>query len=461
LCKKIFSQKTRSNLLLMSEKEEKQKRGPGGWDKVLEREEAGVSPGREWETLLWQSAMRQFIEAGNILELDETLLSRVRGPKRALTATLPVKMDSGQVREFVAYRVQHSLALGPSKGGIRLAPGVSLGECAALAFWMTMKCALFRLPFGGAKGGIRVDPNRLSTEEREGLIRRYTSEFIPLLGPDRDIPAPDMGTGPDDMAWIMDTYSQNIGDTTPNVVTGKPLELDGIEGRVSATGLGAVLCLEGYLDHLGDKLKGKRCAVQGLGNVGMVVVEELAKRGANIIAVGDVSGSLVNEQGMSVPAIKKWIKEKRFIRDCPEGDFCGRDDLLEVKTDILIPAALEEQIRSDNVDRIQADIILEAANGPVTPSADDRLLERGVVVIPDILANAGGVTVSYFEWVQGRNRFLWSKEEVERELEKQMARALARVLGMQEERGISLRQASGAIALKHLAEAVRLRGTYP
>jgi glutamate dehydrogenase (NAD(P)+) len=437
-----------------------ERRGRGGWDDVLDTEAYLVAPGAEWRSELYRVAVEQFERAANALGLEPDIRERLLEPRRALVVNFPVRRDSGVVQEFTGYRVQHSLVMGPTKGGMRLAPGVSLGECAALAMWMTYKCALLGLPFGGAKGGVRCDPNRLSEGEIERVIRRYTAEISPIIGPDRDIGAPDMATGEREMAWVMDTYSQEVGQAVPGIVTGKPEALGGTEGRRVATGLGVVFCVEAALEHLGWDLAGQRVVVQGFGKVGGVIAGELAERGARLVAVADVSGGVVNESGLDVDALAAWIQEYEFLRGFPGGDGVGRRDVLTVPCDILIPAALERQITEENVAGIDCRLVVEAANGPTTPEADRALAERGIPVVPDVLANAGGVTVSYYEWVQDIQRERWSAQDVIKRLEGQMRAAADRVLNAKGY-GPDWRTAALSIGIERVAEASRLRAIYP
>jgi glutamate dehydrogenase (NAD(P)+) len=408
-------------------------------------------------------AVEQFAGAADVLELDAELRTRLLEPRRSMVVNFPVRLDNGQVQSFTGYRVQHTLTMGPTKGGIRYAPGVSLGECAALAMWMTFKCALLGLPFGGAKGGVRCDPNRLSVGELERITRRYAAELIPVIGPDRDIPAPDMATGEREMAWFMDTYSQQVGHPVPEIVTGKPLVLGGTAGRLTATGLGAVFCLEAGLERRGASVAGARVAVQGFGKVGAVAALELFNRGAKIVALADVSGGLVEPAGLDVPALLAWSAEggERYLRDWPGAQHVSRTDVLETACEILIPAALERQIDTDNAHRLQCDVILEAANGPTTPEADAILADRGITVIPDVLANAGGVTVSYFEWVQDQQMFFWGPEEVAQRLKHHMHQALDRVLATAQRLDVDHRTAALTVAIERVAEAARLRAIYP
>ena len=351
--------------------------------------------------------------------------------------------------------------MGPMKGGFRYGPGVSLGECAALAMWMTFKCALVGLPFGGAKGGVRCDPNRLSDGELERVTRRYASEIFPIIGPDRDIPAPDIATGEREMAWFMDTYSQQVGHPVPEIVTGKPLVLGGTEGRDIATGLGVVYCVEELMEAAGERVDSQRAIVQGYGNVGGTVVRELAQRGATIVGVSDVTGGVVDPDGLDVAQLDAWVSEHRFLRDFPGGEAVSRRAVLEQECDILIPAAVEQQITEKNADRIDCRWVVEGANGPTTPEADEILEQRGIEVLPDVLANAGGVTVSYFEWVQDQQKLAWQGAEVAARLRMQLDDAFARVLEAKEQRATDWRTAAQAVAIERVADASRLRTIYP
>ncbi len=438
-----------------------ERRGTGGWDEVLETEAHNVGPGREWRSELYRVALDQFGRAADVLGLNGDVRERLTEPRRALVMNFPVHRDSGEVEEFTGYRVQHTLVMGPTKGGLRFAPGVSLGECAALAMWMTWKCALLGLPFGGAKGGVRCDPNRLSAGEMERVMRRYTAEAFPVIGPDRDIPAPDMATGEREMSWLMDTYSQQVGYPVPAVVTGKPEVLGGTAGRREATGLGVVFTLEGFLEHLGQEIAGKRVAIQGFGKVGAIIAHELAERGARIVAVADVAGGIVNPDGLDVTEVAAWVTEHRFLRGFPGGEAVGRRDVLEAPCEILVPAALEHQITQENAGRLECEMVLEAANGPTTPEAEQILADRGIQIVPDLLANAGGVTVSYYEWAQDVQREAWSREEVIARLRAQIAAAVAAVVEASADLGTDWRTAAHALAVSRVAEASELRAVYP
>ena len=438
-----------------------ERRGTGGWDEVLATEAHEVAPGGEWRSELWRVAIEQFNRAADLLELGDEMRARMLSPRRSLVVTFPVRLDSGDVRSFTGYRVQHTLTMGPTKGGIRYAPGISLGECAALAMWMTLKCSLIGLPFGGAKGGVRCDPNRLSSQELERLTRRYAAELFPIIGPDRDIPAPDMATSEREMAWFMDTYSQQVGHPAPEIVTGKPVVLGGTAGRREATGLGAVFCTERLLEHLGWQLAGQRVAVQGFGNVGSVIARELAARGAIIVGLSDVTGGIVDPAGLDVAAVERWITGHRFIRGCSEGVSVGRQEILETPCDILVPAALEHQLTDENAERLDCKLVVEAANGPTTPEAEEVLAERGVMILPDLLVNSGGVTVSYFEWVQDQQKYFWEGDEVAARLETKMRAAVDRVIESAESLDTDWRTAAQSVAIRRIAEAAHLRAIYP
>jgi glutamate dehydrogenase (NAD(P)+) len=438
-----------------------ERRGSGGWDEVLADERHLVAPGGEWRSELFAIAAAQFEAAADLLRLDREIRTRLLEPRRALVVNFPVQRDDGEVETFTGYRVQHTLTMGPTKGGMRYAPGVSLGECAALAMWMTFKCALLELPFGGAKGGVRCDPNRMSGDELERVTRRYATELFPVVGPDRDVPAPDMGTGEREMGWFMDTHSQQVGYSVPAVVTGKPVVLGGTAGRRTATGLGVIVCTEAVLEHLGHTLARQRCVVQGFGNVGAVVARELAERGATVVGVSDVSGGVVDEDGLDVPELCRWVDERRYLRDYPGGRHVQRAEILETQCDVLVPAALERQITQENAARIDCSLIVEAANGPTTPEADRILHDRKILVVPDVLANAGGVTVSYFEWVQAQQRIPWRADEVAERLGERMRDALARVIEAADRLGTDWRTAAQSVAIERVAEAARLRAVYP
>ena len=368
-----------------------------------------VSEGAEWGSDLYRLATEQFERTADVLDLDDESRTRLLAPRRSLTVNFPVRMDDGSVRSFTGYRVQHTLTMGPTKGGMRYSPEVSLGECAALAMWMTWKCALLGLPYGGAKGGVRCTPREMSEGELERLTRRYAAELIPIIGPDRDIPAPDMATGAREMAWFMDTYSQQVGHSVPEIVTGKPPALGGTEARQPATGLGVVYVAEGVLERLDWPVREQSFVVQGFGNVGRVAARELHDIGARVVGVSDADGGLHHPDGLDVPALEAWSDERGTIVGFPGGTPVGRTEVLELACDVLIPAATERQLTKENAGRLQCRLVVEAANGPSTPEAEEMLAARGIRVVPDVLANAGGVCVSYFEWVQDIQRYSWGR----------------------------------------------------
>jgi len=439
----------------------RERRGRGGWDEVLAAEHGLVHPGGEWRSDLWLTAVAQFERAADLLGLEPDIRTRLLEPRRTLVVNFPVRRDDGRIDSFTGYRVQHTLTMGPTKGGLRYAPGVSLGECAALAMWMTFKCALLGLPFGGAKGGVRCDPNRLSTGEIERLTRRYAAEVVPVIGPDRDIPAPDMATGEREMAWIMDTYAQSVGHSVPEIVTGKPVVLGGTAGRQSATGLGVAYCIEAILEYLGRELAGQRVVVQGLGNVGSVIAREVQARGAVVVGLSDVSGGVAHPDGIDVNEACAWVAETGFVRGFGGGRPVTRTEILETPCDVLVPAALERQITEENAPHLDCRLIVEAANGPTTPGAEQILSERGIPVFPDVLANGGGVTVSYFEWVQDQQKFWWRADEVADRLRGMLRTALERTIEVSERLEVDWRTAAQSVAIERLAEAARLRAVYP
>jgi glutamate dehydrogenase (NAD(P)+) len=420
-----------------------------------------VRPTMECETEHFLMAQRQLDEIAVEMGLDPELHERLRYPKRALIVTVPVRMDDGTVRTFTGYRVHHDTTLGPAKGGIRFHPEVNLGEVSGLAMLMTWKCALMGLPYGGAKGGIRCDAPTLSMGEKERMTRRYTSEIINLIGPDKDIPAPDMYTNEQTMAWIMDTYSINVGHTVPSVVTGKPVSIGGSLGRNEATGRGVAYCVRRAVDFKELKADQASVVVQGFGNVGGVAARLLHDAGFKVVAVSDVYGGVYNPKGLDIPRLQAYASEMGRVPDFAGGEAVDNHQLLELPCDVLVPAALGNQIHIGNAGRIQCKIIVEGANGPTSPEADQELEERGVFIVPDILANAGGVTVSYFEWVQGLMHLFWTEEEVNKRLETIMGRACDQVFEMTRKTGLRSRMSALRIAIGRLAEAKQLRGLYP
>ena len=415
----------------------------------------------ECESEQFLRCQQQLDEIAREMGLSPQLHERLRYPKRSMVVSIPVRMDDGLVKLFTGYRVHHDVTLGPAKGGIRFHPEVNLGEVSSLAMLMTWKCALMGLPYGGAKGGIKCEPWNFSPSEKEKVTRRYTSEIINLIGPDKDIPAPDMYTDAQTMAWIMDTYSTNVGYTVPSVVTGKPVSIGGSLGRNEATGRGVAYCARRAVAFTGMTTENPTVIVQGFGNVGSVAAQLLHERGYKIIAVSDVHGGIHNKKGIDIPRLLTYMSEGGKLVDFGDCEKVSNSELLTLECDVLIPAALGNQIRSDNVEKLNCKIIVEGANGPTTPEADVYLHEKGVCVVPDILANAGGVTVSYFEWVQGLIQLFWSEDEVNARLETIMGGACDRVLSLTSESGLRPRMAALRIGVSTIAEAKKLRGLYP
>ena len=415
----------------------------------------------EFESEMHRTAVAQLDQVAERLHLDHDTHIRLRYPRRALVVSIPVRMDSGHTEVFMGYRVHHNTALGPTKGGLRYDAEVSMGEVTALAMLMTWKCSLMGLPYGGAKGGVRCSPRNMSKRELESLTRRYTAEIILMIGPDLDIPAPDLGTDEQTMAWMMDTYSMTQGKSVPGVVTGKPILVGGSAGRREATGRGIVYVLYQAVHRLGQEIKGRKVVVQGFGNVGGVAARMLWRDGAVIQGVSDYKGGVWNSQGLDIRALEQHVKETGSVVGFPGADPISNKDILEQPCDILLPAATGSQIREDNADRIQAQIVVEGANGPTTPEADVILHNRGIVVIPDILANAGGVVVSYFEWVQGLQFFFWKESEITSRLQEIMARAFARVWNISKKEHVNLRTAALMEGIRRVADAHQVRGLYP
>ena len=405
-------------------------------------------------------AIKQFDMAAAKLELDPNVAVRLRRPDRAMIVSVPTRMDDGRVHVFTGYRVQHNDVLGPFKGGIRYHPEVSLGEVSALAMWMTWKCSLVGLPLGGAKGGVACDPAELSRNELQSLTRRYTAEILNFIGPEVDVPAPDMGTNEQVMAWIMDTYSQHKGHAVPEVVTGKPVAIGGTLGRREATGRGVVYTVLEAAKHLGMDLTGCTAAVQGFGNVGSVVTKELAQLGVKVIAVSDRTGGYFDPQGLPVDKLLEVADRNHSLEGFPYGQKISNAELLEVKCDILVPAALEMQITEENAGRLQCRILAEGANGPTTLTADAILAQNNVFVIPDILANAGGVIVSYFEWVQDLQNFFWTEDEVNIKLRDMLTKSFHEVLHMSVKHKVDMRLAALMIGIDRVAKAMLWRGLY-
>ncbi len=415
----------------------------------------------EWDTPLFRTALAQFEQAIPYANVNESIAERLRYPERSVMVAVPVRRDEGHVEVFPAYRVQHSSVLGPTKGGIRYDPHVSLGECAALAVWMTWKCSLLRLPYGGAKGGVRCNPRELSPGELQRLTRRYTSELRGVIGPQEDIPAPDMATNEQTMAWIMDTYSMQVGHAVPEIVTGKPVALGGSLFRHEATGAGVVMVIERACQRFGWQLADQRCVVQGFGNVGGIAAQELAAKGATVLAVSDISGGIYSEFGLDLTAVRAWVAAHGTLEHFPGVRHVTNSGLLELPCDLLVLAALEGQVTAENAHRIDARLVAEGANGPTTIEGDAILSDRGILVLPDVLTNAGGVTVSYFEWVQDLGRLFWTRDEIRARLAEKLADAFDRVWVLAEEKEISLRQAALVAGINEVAGALKARGIYP
>ena len=404
--------------------------------------------------------LQEFEGAARILNLEPGLWRMLTHAKRQIIVSCPVQMDNGEIQVFTGFRVQYNVTLGPAKGGIRYHPGVTLDEVTALAAWMTWKCAVAQLPFGGGKGGVICDPTTMSRRELEALTRRYCAEIIDAIGPDKDVPAPDVNTNEQIMAWFSDTYSMHVGHTSTAVVTGKPVEMGGSLGRREATGRGVMITARESAKHLGFELTGSRVAVQGFGNVGSIAAELLALQGAKIVGVTDWKGGVQNPKGLDIPKLIEHVKQHKTVHGFAGGDPLGAADVFKLDCDILIPAALENQITDDNAGEIKAKLIVEGANGPTTPDAHKLLHERGVFVVPDILANAGGVTVSYFEWVQDRHGYFWTEKEVNERLEAKMVEAFDVVLKTAQKHKVDMRAAAYIVAIGRVATVTRLRGMY-
>jgi glutamate dehydrogenase (NAD(P)+) len=421
-----------------------------------------VDPSAEWDSPMSRLAQSQFLHAAEVMGLEENLVDRLRYPQRTLIATFPCRRDAyHEVETVFGYRVQHVLSMGPTKGGIRYHQDVNLGEVAALAMWMTWKCSLMHLPFGGAKGGVRIDPTLLSRAELQRLTRRYTMEIINMVGPERDIPAPDMGTDEQVMAWMMDTYSQQVGHSVPGIVTGKPVVLGGSEGRAEATGRGLVFMIREAAEHLDLDLEQTRAVVQGFGNVGINAARCLVESGATVVGVSDTSTAIYNPKGLSVNALIEHKREHRRLENYTEGEKLTNAELLEVECDILAPCALQNQITEENAPRIKCRLLAEGANGPTTLEADKILEDNGVFIIPDILGNAGGVTASYFEWVQDTQNLSWTADEVSSRLHKVLVDAFVRTLRRSNSRGVNMRTAALMEGIERVASAKLLRGVFP
>ena len=414
----------------------------------------------EWRSVTSEMAIEQFDVAANKLGVDPNLAARLRRPDRAMIVSVPTRMDDGRVHVFTGYRVQHNDGLGPFKGGIRYHPAINLGEVSALAMWMTWKCSLVGLPLGGAKGGISCDPAQLSRGELQSMTRRFTAEILNFIGPDVDIPAPDMGTNEQIMAWIMDTYSQHKGRAVPEIVTGKPVAIGGTLGRREATGRGVVYMIIEAAKHLAIDLAKCTAVVQGFGNVGSIAVKELTNIGVKVIGVSDRTGGFVDPKGLPIDKLLEVADKNHSLEGCPYGEKVSNQDLLELKCDVLVPAALEMQITKDNAARIDCRILAEGANGPTTPEADAMLRNKEIFLIPDILANAGGVVVSYFEWVQDLQNFFWTEEEVNKKLRDILVKAFHEVLDMSQKHKVDMRMAALMIGIDRVTRAMLWRGLY-
>ncbi|MFL5953702.1 MAG: Glu/Leu/Phe/Val family dehydrogenase [Gaiellaceae bacterium] len=423
---------------------------------------AHPAPRLEWDTPLYEQARTQLEHALELADVPDLTATRLRYPERALILSLPVRLDDGTYTSFPAYRVQHSSVLGPTKGGIRYDEGVDLGECAALAMWMTWKCALLRLPYGGAKGGVRCNARELSQAELSRITRRFTAELAPFIGPQLDIPAPDMATNEQTMAWMMDTYSMQKGYAVPEIVTGKPISIGGSVFRHEATGAGVVMVIERACTRLGWDLALQRCVVQGFGNVGGIAASELHEKRARVVAVSDLSGGVYSRDGLDIPTLHAYVAEHGSLEGYASGvDRITNEELLELECDILVLAAREDQVTAANAGNLRCKLVAEGANGPTSVEGDRILAERGIQVLPDILTNAGGVTVSYFEWVQDLGRLFWDRGEIRRRLADKMSDAFDRVWSVSQERGISLRDAALVAAIREVSGALEARGIYP
>jgi glutamate dehydrogenase (NAD(P)+) len=408
----------------------------------------------------FEAMMERFDQAAALLNLDAGLYKVLRNPEKQIIVSVPVQMDNGETEVFTGYRVLYNTSRGPGKGGIRFDKQVNLEEVKALAAWMTWKCAVVNIPFGGAKGGVVCDPLSMSVGELERLTRRYTAGIISVLGPDSDVPAPDVNTNERVMAWVMDTYSMHVGHTTTAVVTGKPIEMGGSAGRREATGRGCMICTKEALAHLNMPTKGARVAVQGFGNVGSIAAELMQHEGFTIVAVSDVRGGIYNKKGLDIADVLAWRAKNRYLEGYPKGEAISNEQLLESECDVLLPAALENQITAANAGRIKAKVIVEGANGPTAAAADEILDKKGVFVVPDILANGGGVTVSYFEWVQDRGGYFWDEETVNNRLNHIMVDSFRSVLETSKKYGANMRIAAYTLAIDRVAAVHRLRGMY-
>ncbi len=412
------------------------------------------------EVSVFGDAIAYFNEAAALLDLDPGIRQMLTKPSRQIIFSIPFQRDNGELEVFTGYRVQYNFARGPAKGGIRFHPGVTLDEVTALAFWMTWKCAVVDLPFGGGKGGVTCDPGTLSRGELERITRRYAAELVEVVGPDKDVPAPDVGTTPQIMAWFMDTYSMHVRQHTPGVVTGKPLEIGGSRGRVEATGRGVSLVALAQMRRMGIDPGGAKIVVQGFGNVGSVAAQMFVDAGSSVVAISDVTGGYYNPKGIDIPGAIAYAQEHHSLDGYRGGDRVTNEALLELPCDVLVPAALEKQLHAGNAAAVKARLIVEGANGPTTPEADHIFNERAVVVIPDIVANAGGVTVSYFEWVQDRSGYFWKESEVNERLADVMNENFAKVSDLAAARGVPLRTAAYMVAIDRVVGSMKIRGVY-
>jgi glutamate dehydrogenase (NAD(P)+) len=412
------------------------------------------------EVSVFGDAIAYFNEAAALLNLDPGMRAILTHPSRQIIFSIPFQRDNGQIEVFTGYRVQYNFARGPAKGGIRFHPGVTLDEVTALAFWMTWKCAVVDLPFGGGKGGVTVDPATLSRSELERVTRRYAAELVEVIGPDKDVPAPDVNTTPQHMAWIMDTYSMHVRQTVPGVVTGKPVEIGGSRGRVEATGRGVTILALDEMRRLGITARDARIVVQGFGNVGSIAAKMFAEEGCAVIGISDVTGAYVNENGIDIANAIAYAQEHGSLEGFRGGDRISNHAMLELPCDVLVPAALEKVLTVDNAARVKAKLIVEGANGPTTPEADHIFARHGIVVIPDIVANAGGVTVSYFEWVQDRQGYFWREREVNERLKDQLLDNFGVVRELALRRNLSYRTASYMVAIDRVVKTLQLRGVY-
>lgn len=410
---------------------------------------------------VFQMAIKQLEAVAKAMNVDPDVLERLAKPKRSVVVSVPIKMDDGHTRNFLGYRVQHSLTSGPAKGGLRYHPSVDLGEVAALAMWMSWKCGIMNLPFGGGKGGIACDPAKMSKGELERLTRRFTEEVLPVIGPRQDVMAPDLGTDEQTMAWIMDTYSMSVGYACPEIVTGKPVELGGCVGRREATGRGVVYCVMQALNELTFGAADATAVVQGFGNVGSVVCQELAKRGVKIVAISDRYGAIANPRGIDIAALTSFVQAGQLLHEFPGAGRIDPNELLTTPCTILVPAALERQITGANAAKLRCRVLAEGANGPTTPDADAILADSNIFVIPDVLCNAGGVTVSYFEWVQDMQQFFWSEQQVNQKLEELMLKAFQQVRKLAKQRNLPMRTAALCLGVEKVSKEKARRGLYP